>query len=72
MHKHEIKTCPRCGVQFECKVGAVMLCQCSAIELNEAESAYIRSKFEDCLCIHCLWELKAAYHRELKAKNCDA
>ncbi len=69
MIKHEIKYCPRCNTPFECKVGSILLCQCSTISLNDDERDYIKQKFDDCLCVNCLKELKIEYHNnELKNK----
>ncbi|MBK8519651.1 MAG: cysteine-rich CWC family protein [Ferruginibacter sp.] len=58
MCKHEEKLCPRCSVAFECKAGSIMQCQCSGIQLTVEESAFIQAKYEDCLCINCLFELQ--------------
>jgi hypothetical protein len=38
-----------------------MQCQCSAIQLSIEESAFIQAKYEDCLCISCLHELRGKY-----------
>lgn len=61
MCKHEEKLCPRCNAAFECKAGSIALCQCSAILLSVEERAYVESKFEDCLCVHCLHTLQKEY-----------
>lgn len=67
--KHETKYCPRCNNTFQCKMGSILLCQCSTIELNEEERNYIRERFDDCLCVFCIKELRAEYHNnELKNK----
>ncbi|MEO0075438.1 MAG: cysteine-rich CWC family protein [candidate division WOR-3 bacterium] len=58
MPQHEIKICPRCQSQFECKLGSINLCQCTAVRLDDTERAYIREQFEDCLCAACLLSLK--------------
>ena len=58
MNKHEIKNCPRCGSQFECKPGNITQCQCFTIPLTLNEQAYIKEMYEDCLCVDCLKELK--------------
>lgn len=63
MCKHEDKHCPRCGAVFECKVGSILICQCTTIDLNEAESNYLAERFDDCLCVSCMEELKVEYHR---------
>jgi hypothetical protein len=58
---HEQKTCPRCGTPFECKVGTIAQCHCSAIPLNPEERAFIEERYHDCLCRNCLLELKNRY-----------
>lgn len=61
MCKHEDKHCPRCNTVFECKAGSIALCQCSTIQLSEAERAYVESRFDDCLCVSCLHALQKEY-----------
>ena len=61
MCKHEDKHCPRCNIVFECKAGSIMLCQCSTIQLSVEERAYVESKYEDCLCVNCLYTLQKEY-----------
>lgn len=61
MSKHEEKSCKRCGGGFECKVGDVANCQCNTIQLTEEERAVIGRLYDDCLCIHCLCQLKNRY-----------
>ena len=61
MPMHEQKTCPRCSRLFECKAGAIAQCDCSTITLNAEERAFIESRYEDCLCLSCLKELKNKY-----------
>jgi hypothetical protein len=69
MCAHEKKYCPRCQAHFECKVGSILLCQCTAVTLNENERDYMRERFEDCLCANCMKEVKAEYHNnQLKTK----
>lgn len=68
MFKHEEKICPRCNEKFECKVGSILLCQCTTVKLNEAEKDYINEKYSDCLCADCMKELRAEYHNN-KLKN---
>jgi hypothetical protein len=62
--KHEPKSCPRCRAAFECKVGSILLCQCSAVRLDDEERAYLRQGFNDCLCAACMEELKKEYHAQ--------
>lgn len=61
MPQHEPKICPRCSKQFVCKVGDVPNCQCSSVSLTIEEHASIEDRYEDCLCIACLKELKNKY-----------
>jgi hypothetical protein len=58
MPLHEIKQCVRCQKNFECKVGNVLECQCSQIQLSYEEAVYIESLYTDCLCIDCLFVLR--------------
>ncbi|SFE41007.1 cysteine-rich CWC family protein [Thermoflexibacter ruber] len=58
MPQHEIKVCPRCQAEFECKLGSIHLCQCTAVRLDESDRTYIREKYEDCLCLACMIALK--------------
>ena len=64
---HEPKYCPRCNALIECKVGSILLCQCAAVNLNDAERDFI-SRYDDCLCAKCMNELKAEFHT---GKHCD-
>ncbi|MBZ4189194.1 cysteine-rich CWC family protein [Niabella beijingensis] len=64
MCKHEDKYCPRCKQPFECKVGSILLCQCSTVSLNDEERDFINQQYEDCLCASCLKELRAVYHKQ--------
>jgi len=69
MPKHEDKICPRCAREFECKVGSILLCQCTTVTLTEAERDYIREQFQDCLCANCMNELSVElYNNNLKNK----
>ena len=45
MKKHEEKNCPMCESKFECKVGSILLCQCSQISLTDDEIDYIKTKY---------------------------
>jgi hypothetical protein len=62
MNKHEQKYCPRCTVAFECKVGNITQCQCSNINLNVEEHAYIGSLYQDCLCAACIAAVRSEYN----------
>jgi hypothetical protein len=71
MCKHEEKSCPRCGQQFECKIGDIAHCQCFDISFTIEEKAFIEERYEECLCRNCLLELKKREirNRELKTRN---
>ncbi|HEX7756717.1 MAG TPA: cysteine-rich CWC family protein [Niabella sp.] len=64
MCKHEDKYCPCCKQPFECKVGSILLCQCSAVTLTDPERDFINEQYDDCLCASCLKALKAQYHKK--------
>lgn len=51
--KHESKQCPRCGKEFECKVGDVQNCQCNFPLQNETSVFLAKTKY-GCLCAGCL------------------
>ncbi|WP_281756501.1 cysteine-rich CWC family protein [Neptunitalea chrysea] len=69
MPKHEQKYCPNCQKEFECKVGSITLCQCATVTLNSEEMAYIRNRFDDCLCAACMEKLKQEYnHKQYENK----
>ena len=61
MPQHEIKACPRCNILFECKAGDINHCQCKNIVLSIEEMAFVESRYNDCLCINCLQQLKNRY-----------
>jgi hypothetical protein len=58
MTNKQIKFCPRCQKQFECKSEEIKNCQCASIDLQQYESDYIFKQYEDCLCISCLKQLR--------------
>ena len=66
MARHENKICPRCGVEFECKVGSVLLCQCAGVVLNESRRESITARYEDCLCVACLRDLGREGEEDLR------
>ncbi|MBA4196760.1 MAG: hypothetical protein C0459_04315 [Chitinophaga sp.] len=61
MPQHEKKQCSKCNNNFECKVGNVLECQCSQIQLSYEERVYIENLYTDCLCIDCLHVLRYQY-----------
>lgn len=52
--KHEVKSCPRCGVIFECKVGDVVNCQCYEVKIQAKTNEFLSNAYYDCLCKNCL------------------
>ncbi|AHF16273.1 cysteine-rich CWC family protein [Niabella soli] len=63
MCQHEDKYCPCCKQPFECKVGSILLCQCSQIKLTAAERDFIGEQYDDCLCSKCMLKMKERYHK---------
>ena len=61
MPNHEIKQCPRCTRNFECKVGNIAACQCNGIRLTIEEQLLIEEKYNDCLCVQCLQTIRFQY-----------
>jgi hypothetical protein len=61
MPAHEAKQCARCRQPFECKAGSITQCNCTQICLSEEEKAFIADRYEDCLCLACLQDLKNKY-----------
>lgn len=59
MPSHESKNCPRCKLNFECKVGSILQCQCSSVFLTQAEQDYVNTRYDDCLCVSCLVEVQS-------------
>lgn len=51
---HEIKDCPRCKANFECKPGNITQCRCCDVKLTAEQRAYIAERYSDCLCNECL------------------
>jgi Family of unknown function (DUF5522)/Cysteine-rich CWC len=56
MPQHEIKACAACNQPFECRVGDVLRCHCTSVELNEAQRQSLADTYDDCLCHQCLQE----------------
>ncbi len=57
--KHEVKTCPRCGRVFECKLNNPVHCDCARVTLPEETLLAIQQRYRDCLCLRCLTDLAA-------------
>jgi len=70
MPQHEIKTCPRCNQPFECKAGDIYHCQCRQISLSDEEMKFLEGRYDDCLCLTCLIQLKDKY-TQFKEKYLD-
>ncbi len=64
MCEHEKKLCPHCHLLFECKVGSILLCQCTTVSLSDDERMYIKDYYDDCLCASCMLKFKDQYHEE--------
>lgn len=63
--EHDRLACPRCGIRYECNVGSISLCSCTAIQLTEDQRQYIGSLFSGCLCTSCLLVLREEYSNQL-------
>lgn len=60
MPEHEPKRCPRCGNDFECRLGTIHRCQCADITLGDDTREAIALAYDDCLCRACLLTLAQA------------
>ncbi|MBP8114012.1 MAG: cysteine-rich CWC family protein [Chitinophagaceae bacterium] len=58
MSLDETKYCPRCKESFECKPGNIAQCQCYGIKLTDIQKAFIKLRYNDCLCNNCLTKLQ--------------
>ncbi len=67
--KHETKNCSRCNIEFECKSGSILLCQCQTIMLSSKQTDYISTQYDDCLCISCLQLLRSESNRQQRKYN---
>ncbi|MEM0953421.1 MAG: cysteine-rich CWC family protein [Pseudomonadota bacterium] len=61
MPRHEQIQCPRCGQEFECKLGSITICHCSEVKLSAEQRSYIAERWDRCLCHTCLLEIKALF-----------
>lgn len=64
--KHEHKQCARCNGTFECQPTDIANCQCSSVQLNDAELRFLESTYDDCLCNGCLRAVKQEYYQLTK------
>jgi hypothetical protein len=64
MCEHKTKYCPHCNQLFDCKVGSILLCQCTTVSLTENERLFMKHRYEDCLCTSCMKQLKDMYADE--------
>jgi Cysteine-rich CWC len=55
---HEIKSCLRCGKDFECKAGNIGECQYFGFTMTDELKAYLEQRYNDCLCRSCLQYLQ--------------
>lgn len=60
MTAHESKCCPRCGADFECRLGSIHRCQCADVALDDVLREAIACRYDECLCRSCLQELARA------------
>lgn len=71
MTKHESKTCPHCQQHFECKTGDIHNCQCETVELMQHHRDYIAAKYNDCLCVSCIREIRSECNMLLFKQKID-
>lgn len=69
--KHDQVVCPRCGIVYECKMGSINLCQCTAVQLTEEQRYYVGSRFGDCLCVNCLAALQTEHNQIVQQNQFD-
>ncbi len=60
----KIKTCPRCGKEFECLHNQD--CWCMDYKISPENLELIKKTYPDCLCPDCL----ASYSQNKKVKLC--
>lgn len=59
--KHEIISCERCGADMECKANNFSRCDCTTVPISINEAQFISERYESCLCVRCLLDLKHDY-----------
>lgn len=62
MYKHELKTCPHCQKEFECKCGDIINCQCQQVELKQQHRNHLSKLYNDCLCADCIVLIRTEYN----------
>ena len=67
--RHKTKNSQRCGKEFECKSGPILLCQCQTVELGLEQLEYISERYDDCLCASCLLALRGGFNELLHKKK---
>lgn len=48
------KTCPKCGLEFECKHSGE--CWCISFDISKELAEFLKNNYEDCLCKQCITE----------------
>lgn len=54
IQKSNVKSCPRCAHEFECKAHDILHCNCTKLELSEETRLFLSKTNYDCLCPTCL------------------
>jgi|GEM_PF-2354596 len=67
--KHETTAYPCCGHVFECKLGSVLICHCSDVQLSPEQLDYIADKWDGCLCHSCLLNIKKNWQQISGVEN---
>ncbi|HKK63004.1 MAG TPA: cysteine-rich CWC family protein [Bacteroidales bacterium] len=62
-----MKNCPRCYCIFECRNDRIMECDCLSVPISADDRLYIGERYDGCLCLNCLQELKKERQRLLAA-----
>ena len=52
-----VKICERCGCSFDCNAADIKNCACSKIKVTDKETAYIKARCKDCICMKCIGEI---------------
>jgi hypothetical protein len=59
--------CPRCGGGFHCGVNGAGPCACTALQLDAARLADLRTRYSGCLCLACLREVAESHNPAAQA-----